>query len=110
MPIIPYNSRRAIITKSPRYGNKNLFSTGASSAEITVWEVWNSRYKRQVSPHSKIINDETTCIVRTHCAIAAELQSDDGLKLDGYTYSVQSVHPVKTALDFRSQDYEITLK
>lgn len=110
MSIIPINSIKAILTKSPRQGNAERFSTGTDSVEIIAWEVWNSRYKRQVSPYSKVYNDETTLIVRTHNKLALELQSDDALTFKGYTYSVQQVHPVKTPLGLAAFDYEITLK
>lgn len=110
MPIQPFGSDKAVITKSPRYGNLEKFSTGNASEEILAWEVWNSRYKKQVSPYSKIINDETTCILRTHDARAGELESDDSLTFKGYTYSVQSVHSVKSAFGLRGEDFEVTLK
>lgn len=86
------------------------FSDGRTTAEIIAWEVWNSRYKRQTSPQTNVYNDETTCIVRTHDKLAAELESDDALTIDGYTYSVQEVHPVVTPLGIGKKDYEISLK
>lgn len=110
MPIQPFGSGKAIISKSPRQGNNERFSTGNTTEEILVWEVWNSRYKKQVSPYSKIINDETTCVVRTHDARAAELESDDSLTFEGYTYSVQGVHSVKSAFGLMATDFEVTLK
>lgn len=110
MPIQPFGSGNAVLIKSPRQGNDERFSTGKPTEKIIAWEVWNSRYKRQVSPYTKIYNDETTCILRTHDKLAMELQSDDGVKFNGYTYSVQSVHPVKTPLTLNSLDYEVTLK
>jgi len=110
MPIQPFGSGRAILIKSPRQGNEGRFSTGTPTVEIVAWEVWNSRYKRQVSPYTKIYNDETTCILRTHDKRAMELQSDDGINFNGYTYSVQAVHPVKTPIGLNTEDYEVTLK
>ncbi len=110
MPIDPFGSGKAVLIKSPRQGNDERFSSGNSSEEIVAWEVWNSRYKRQVSPHTKIYSDETTCITRTHDKLAAELQSGDSVKFNGYTYSVLSVHPINTVLGINSQDYEVTLK
>lgn len=110
MPLNPLGSGKAILTKSPRYGNKERFSNGLQNAEIIAWEVWNSRYKNQVSPYSKIYNDETACILRTHNKYAFELQSDDSVSFGGYTYSVQSVHEVKTTLSLSSCDYEVSLK
>lgn len=110
MPIQPFGSDNAELIKSPRYGNEEKFSTGEKSVTISVWEIWNSRYKKQVSVYSKIYNDETTCIVRTHNKLAMELQSDDSVKFNGYTYSVQSVHPVKTALGLSLYDCEVALK
>ena len=110
MPIHPRGTKDAILTKSPKYGNAERFSTGKSAVTIKAWEVWNSRYRRQTAPQAKVYNDDTTCVVRTHNRLAAELESDDSLTLDGYTYSVQQVHPVETPLGLRVTDYEISLK
>ena len=110
MPLKPFNSGPAEIQKAPKFGNEPYFSTGNDKETIIVWEVWNTRYKRAVNVLSKVINDETTAVFRTHAEIAKELQTDDSLKFDGYTYSIQEVHPVKTALNLKSTDYEITVK
>jgi len=110
MPVNPFGSKKAVISKSPGEGNKAKFSNGKAEAEIIAWEVWNSRYKRQYSPQSKIYGDETTLVVRTRNPLAKELESDDGLKWEGYTYSVQEIHSVKTFYNFNSEDYEIKLR
>lgn len=110
MPIKPFQSDSAVLTKSPRYGAKERFSTGNDSEEIIAWEVWNSRIRRQVTPYSKIINDETVCVLRTHNPLAKELETDDGLTFQGYAYSVQSVQSIKTGYNLRSYDYEVSLK
>lgn len=110
MPVNPFGSKKAVISKSPGEGNKSKFSNGKAETEIIAWEVWNSRYKRQYSPQSKIYGDETTLVVRTRNPLAKELESDDGLKWEGYTYSVQEIHSVKTFYNFNSEDYEIKLR
>ena len=110
MPIHPRGSAIVTITKSPRYGNRDTFSNGEKSVKIKAWTVWNSAYRRQVSPQSRVYNDETTLVVRTHNPLAEELQTDDSLEMDGYSYSVQQVHAVETALGVNTQDIEISLK
>lgn len=110
MPLQPFGSGKAELIKSPRQGNEERFSSGTPSVEVIVWEVWNSRYNRPATPHDKIYGGETECVIRTHDKLAAELQTGDGVKFKGYTYSVQSVHPVQTPLGLNTQDYEVTLK
>ena len=108
MAINPFGSGKAVLSKSPSEG-KTIFSNGKATAEIVAWEVWNSRVKRNYSAYSKVYNDQTTLVVRTHDPIAEELECDDGLMWNGYTYSIQEVRPVKTAYSARSFDYEILL-
>ena len=110
MPLTPLNKGNAVVQKSPRFYNEPCFSTGKDTETIIAWEVWNSRYKRQTVVLSKVLNEETTAIFRTHNKLAAELQPDDSFKFNGYTYSIQEVHPVKTALNLKSTDYEISVK
>lgn len=110
MPLTPFNKGKAEVKKCPRYGNEHYFSTGNESETIIAWEVWNSRYKRQTIVLTKVFNDETTAVFRTHNKLAAELQTDDAFTFNGYTYTIQSVHPVKTVLNLKSTDYEISVK
>ena len=110
MPVFPFGSCKAILTKSPTYGNAERFSNGKAKVEVVAWEVWNSRITRQVSPQSKIYNDETTCVIRTHNQRAGELEPDDSVYFDGYDYSVQSIRPLKSSISIRSKIYEVELK
>lgn len=110
MPLTPLTKGNAIIKKSPRYGNEHYFSTGNDTETIIAWEVWNSRYKRRTMVASKVFNDESRAVFRTHHKIVEELQPDDSFEFDGYTYSVQEIHPVKTVLNLKSTDYEISVK
>ena len=110
MPLTPFNRDEAIIKKSPAQGNEPYFSTGQNKETIIAWEVWNSRYRRQAVVLTKVVNDETTAVFRTHSKLASELQTDDSFTFRGYTYSVQEIHPVKTSLNLKSTDYEISVK
>ena len=109
MPLLPFNSGDAVLKKSPQLGNRFNFSNGKGEATITMWEVWNSRTKRQTVHYSKIINDEVTAIYRTHDKLASELETDDTVFFENATRRVQQVHPVKTAFGLSSMDYEITV-
>lgn len=108
--MISPRGKRAVIEKSPRYGNVTAFSTGNVREEIVAWEVPNSTLLQQIRTQSKVVADQVTKIVRTHSALGGELQSDDALTFDGYTYSVQTVRPVPTCFTLDSKDWEIALK
>lgn len=110
MSLTPLTKKKATVQKGSRYGNEYCFSTGNDRETIVAWEVWNSRYKRRVAVLSKVFNDETTAVFRTHNKIAEELQPDDSFTFGGYTYSIQEVHYVKTTLSLKSTDYEISVK
>ena len=110
MPLNPFHSETVTLKKSPRYGAETFFSTGKKEEKIVAWEVWNSRMTRQVAAQSKMYNDETTLVLRTHNSLAKELQPEDAVVYGGYSYSVQTARPVKTALGIATYDYEIQVK
>ena len=110
MPIHPFGSEKITLTKSPREGNKGRFSNGKQTVEIIAWDVKTSMYKRKYSPYSKVYNDETQLVLRTHDPIALELQSDDKATWEGKSYRVQEVHRVDVALGINKQNYEISLR
>ncbi len=110
MPIHPFGSETITLTKSPREGNRPRFSNGKQSVEIIAWDVKNSLYKRQYSPHSKVFNDETRLVLRTHDPVALELETDDSATWEGIPYSVQEVHLVDVPLGINKKNYEISLR
>ena len=110
MPIQPLGSKRITLTKASNEGNNPTFSNGKPTVEIIAWEMKNTRQKRQYSPYSKIYNDETALLLRTHNPFAQELESDDSVKWEGRNYSVQSVRPVDVPLGVNKQNYEISLR
>lgn len=109
MSVRAFCEKSATLAKNPRSGNRDTFSNGKKTVEIKAWEVWNSRYRRQTMPQSKLYSEESTLVVRTHDPLAGELQTDDSLTFNGYKYSVQSIHPVETPIG-RRKDYEVELK
>ena len=109
MSVRAFREKKAIIEKNPRSGNRVAFSNGEKAVEIKAWEVWNSCYRRQTMPQSKLYSEETTLVVRSHDSFVGELQTDDCFIFNGYKYSVQSVHPVETPIG-RKKDYEVELK
>ncbi len=108
MPLNSFGAKPAILTKNPRGGNRDTFSNGKKSVVVTAWKVWDSTYRRQTVPQAKLYSEETVCVVRTHDRFAIELQTDDSLTFNGYTYSVQSIHTVETPIG-RKKDYEVEL-
>lgn len=110
MPIHPFGSEKATLTKCPAEGNNTRFSNGKQSVDIIAWDVKNTMVKRQYSPQSKIYNDERMFTLQTHDPIAMELQSDDSATWEGKPYSVQSVQPLETPLGINKKIYVINLR
>lgn len=110
MPIHPFGSEKTKIIKSPKLGNDTVFSNGKSEVEIIAWDVKNTMYRRQYSAYSKVYNDETVLVLRTHNPVALELETDDTVVWQDYAYSVQEVHQVDVPINVHSKNYEISLK
>lgn len=110
MPIERLGTKPLRLIKNPRSNNRETFLNGRNAVDGKGWEVWNSRYRRGTVPQSSLYSEETVCVVRTRCPFAAELQTDDALVFDGYTYSVQEVHPVHPPRGINGRDFEISLK
>ena len=91
MPAISLKSDYAIIEKSPSTGNLATFSTNKAQERILCKEMLSSQIRRQVSPYSKIYNDETRIVLGTFNVLAKELQTDDAVKWKDYKYSVQTI-------------------
>lgn len=109
MPLTPFNAQD-IVVKKTKYSERNLFSNGRKKIKIRGWEVYSSRRKIRTGYVSKVYNDETRLIIRTHDKLAVEISPDDELTYDGYAYSVQDTVEVKTPVSLTSSLYEIQLK
>lgn len=109
MPLIPFNAQE-IVVKKTKYSERQLFSNGKKDIAIKAWEVYSSRKKIRTSYVSKVYNDETRLILRTHDKLALQITPDDELTYDGYAYSVQDIAQAKTPISLSSTLYEIQLK